>query len=100
MILSSAVTLSAGEGIFLPLTTTRPASISRSASRREHTPARAKRLAIRSPSMAGGNEGFEDFFIGRAYVVFRVPLHAEAKRMRGKFNAFDHAVGSGGIDDR
>src|SRR5262249_59603333 len=45
---SEARTSSAGEAIFLPLTATRPARIHCSASRREHRPARAIRLATRS----------------------------------------------------
>jgi len=45
--LSVAVTLSAGEVIFAPLTATRPASIHVSASRREASPARAITLAMR-----------------------------------------------------
>ena len=47
---SSGVTLRAGEVIFSPLTTTRPAAIQASASRRDASPARAIALAMRSPS--------------------------------------------------
>src|ERR1700722_244748 len=46
---SRAVTLTAGEAIVCPLTATRPAAIQSSASRREHRPARAITLAMRSP---------------------------------------------------
>ena len=49
VILSAAVTFSAGEVMILPLTVTSPSSISRSASRREATPARDRTLAMRSP---------------------------------------------------
>ena len=49
LMLSAAVTLSAGEVIFAPLTATRPAAIQASASRREASPARAITLAMRSP---------------------------------------------------
>ena len=47
--LSPGITLKAGEDSARPLTLTRPAAISSSASRREAMPARASRLAIRSP---------------------------------------------------
>ena len=48
--LSSSVTFSAAEARTLPFTRTRPAAIHSSASRREHSPARAITLAMRSPS--------------------------------------------------
>ena len=51
-IVSSGMTLKAGEHSFTPLTLTRPAAISSSASRREAMPARASRLAMRSLSAA------------------------------------------------
>jgi hypothetical protein len=46
---SELVTLHAGEAITAPLTATRPAAIHVSAARREHSPARAMTLAMRSP---------------------------------------------------
>jgi len=46
---SSGVTLRAGEAMTSPLTATRPAAIHASACRREHSPARAIALAMRSP---------------------------------------------------
>src|SRR5690554_2866864 len=49
---SVAETLNAGELSTLPFTFTRPSAIIASASRREATPARARRLAIRSPATA------------------------------------------------
>ena len=55
VILSVAVTFSAGDVILLPLTDTRPASIQASASRREARPARAITLAMRSAALAGGS---------------------------------------------
>src|SRR6185312_14539557 len=53
-ILSRGPTLKAGEASTVPLTRTRPAAISASASRREDMPARASRLAMRSPSSLWG----------------------------------------------
>jgi hypothetical protein len=47
---ASGGTFSAGEVTFFPASVTRPSVISFSASRREHTPARAITLAMRSPS--------------------------------------------------
>ena len=49
-ILSSGPTVKAGESSIFPLTLTRPSRIHRSASRREHSPARAMTLAMRSSS--------------------------------------------------
>ena len=50
-----ASTLKAGEVSTLPLTLTRPAAISSSASRREAMPARASRLAMRSPGSSAAS---------------------------------------------
>src|SRR5271167_1798138 len=67
-------TTRAGLVSFLPSTMTRPAAIHASASRLEQRPARAIRLAMRSPaaglalaapeppSAGGGDEGIEDLF--------------------------------------
>src|SRR5690349_17868470 len=107
---SPSPTLQAGLLSFLPLTTTRPSAIQRSASRREQRPARASRLAIRSPpdsritgllmagSAAGGNEGVEDAVVAGADRIFGMPLHAEAEAPLGDLDALDHAVGGPCID--
>ena len=54
-------TSSAGLASTVPLTLTRPCSIQRSASRREHSPARASALAMRigpaGAAAAGGSPG-------------------------------------------
>src|SRR5438067_463065 len=47
---SLSLTLTAAEAMILPLSAIRPSEIMRSASRREHTPARAMTLAMRSPA--------------------------------------------------
>lgn len=31
--------------------------------------------------------------------MFRMPFHAKTETVRGGFNAFNHAIGCGGIDD-
>src|SRR5262245_51267529 len=101
---SCSPTLQAGLLSFLPLTATRPSAIQRSASLREHRPARASRLAIRSPatsvmgSAAGGNERVEDAVVAGADRIFGVPLHAEAEAPLGDLDALDHAVGRQCID--
>src|SRR5665213_3220478 len=52
MILSFGPTVRDGESSIFPLTLTRPSAIHRSASRREHSPARAMTLAMRTESIA------------------------------------------------
>src|SRR5215469_7111627 len=102
-------TTNAGLLIFAPSTTTRPAAIQASASRREQRPARAMRLAIRSspsalgpsgrapsgraPSARGGDEGIEDLLVTLADGIFRMPLHAEAIAIARILDALDHAIG-------
>src|SRR5690242_951563 len=96
-------TITAGLVSFLPSTLTRPATIQASASRREQRPARAMRLAIRSPfgstpsglaapSARGVDEGIENFLVAGADGIFRMPLHAEAVAVARVFDAFDHAI--------
>src|SRR5690242_65517 len=104
-------TTSAGLWIFLPSTTTRPAAIHASASRREQRPARAMRLAIRSwpgaaddpapfgASAGGGDEGIEDLLVALADRIFRMPLDAEAIAVARGLDPLDHAVGGERIDD-
>src|SRR5438477_5826437 len=107
--LLSGVTVTAGVVSTVPSTTTRPSAIQRSASRREHRPARASRLAIRSPrdspasslmagSAAGGDEGVEDAVVAGADGIFGMPLHPEAEAPLGDLDALDHAVGRPRID--
>src|SRR5215470_12868608 len=98
-------TTSAGLWIFSPSTTTRPAAIHASASRREQRPARAMRLAIRSwpgaadglapfgASAGGGDEGIEDLLVALADRIFRMPLDAEAIAVARRLDALDHPVG-------
>src|SRR5215469_16907937 len=97
-------TTNAGLVIFAPSTTTRPAAIQASASRREQRPARAMRLAIRSspsalapsgraPSARGGDEGIEDLLVALADGIFRMPLHAEAIAVARILDTLDHAIG-------
>lgn len=52
--MSLSLMFKAGEVMDLPFRLTLPSVISRSASRREHTPARAITLAMRSPSLGEG----------------------------------------------
>src|SRR5579871_1695744 len=104
-------TTRAGLLSFLPSTMTRPAAIHASASRREQRPARAIRLAMRSPgaglvpgareppSAGGGYEGIEDLFVANADGVFRMPLDTEAEAVTRVLDALDHAVGSQRVDD-
>jgi hypothetical protein len=62
---SVARTFSAGLSIRLPFTSTRPAAMIASASRREASPARARTLAIRSPEAAAFGAAFgADFGAG------------------------------------
>ena len=55
--ISPGITLKAGEARARPLTLTRPAAINSSASRREARPARASRLAMRSPASSVTSAG-------------------------------------------
>ena len=80
---------------------TRPSAISRSASRRLATPARASHLAMRSPRVgaaslmpAGRDQGGEDAAVARVDQEFRMPLHAEAEASRAVLDALDDAVGA------
>src|SRR5712671_3448536 len=107
---SPSATLRAGLLSFLPLTMTRPSAIQRSASRREHRPARASRLAIRSPpdslttaslmagSAAGGDERVEDAVVAGADRIFGMPLDPETEASLGDLDALDHAVGGQRVD--
>src|SRR5271166_4747519 len=92
-----AVTITAGLVSTAPSSLTRPSAIQRSASRREHNPARAITLAMRSPGVAasavawlpvsgaagsasgGIDEGGEDGDVAGADRVFGMPLHAAAE---------------------
>ena len=110
----SAVTVTAGLASTAPSTETRPSAIQRSASRREHRPARASNLAMRSgaaPSPAAGSassrlhppggldKGAEDAAVGLADLEFGMPLHAEAKAPARVLDALDHAVLGDRVDD-
>src|SRR5690606_33144195 len=97
---SCAPTTKAGVSSRRPFTRTRPSAIQRSASRREHRPARARTLAMRSPltsasviarSSGRADEGGEDLPVPGADVVLRVPLHAEAEALPGVLDALDDA---------
>src|ERR1700761_6060169 len=101
------VTTKAGGSSRLPSTATRPSSIQRSASRREHRPARASTVAIRSPffrspfsgpgpvsslmlsSLRRGDEGAENRLVGRADLEFGMPLHAQAEAPARQLDPFD-----------
>src|SRR5260221_3645534 len=107
----ASVTRCAGLSSLWPSTTTRPSAIQRSASRREHSPERAIRLAIRSPrsvdsaaassmSAAGGDEGPEQRLVGRGGAIFGMPLHADAEALGRILDALDDAVGRDRIDDQ
>src|SRR5260370_209010 len=109
----AGVTVTAGLVSIVPSTRTRPSAIQRSASRREHRPARAITLAIRSPAAGaatlssslivsrrgGADERREDAEIAGADRVFRVPLDAEAEAAAGILDTLDDAVRRGGVDD-
>src|SRR5690348_8516505 len=104
----ASVTSRAGLISTLPSTETRPSAIQRSASRREHNPARARRLAMRSPLVAASaitsdlrrdDEGAEEPQIAVTDRVFRVPLHADEKTPPRILDPFDDAIRRGGIDD-
>ena len=104
-----------------PSTETRPSAIQRSASRREHSPARASNLAMRSggapppwPSPAGGggdgwglvrvmrrglDKGAEDAAVALVDLEFGMPLHAEAKAPARVLDALDDAVIGERVDD-
>jgi len=77
-------------------------AIQRSASRREHRPARASRLAIRSGSLMGRLP-----LPGKRGTILRRPrrsgirdaLHADAEAIGRRLDCLDHAVGRGGVDD-
>src|SRR5215472_17416415 len=98
----ASVTASAGLSSTLPSTLTRPSAIQRSASRREQRPARARRLAMRSPfspaaalmasAPARLYEGGEEAAIAVADGVLRMPLHADKKAPAARLDALDHAV--------
>ena len=103
--------MTAGLVSTVPSTATRPSAIQRSASRREHSPARASILAMRSgaapaaasahcgPHPLGGcDKGAEDPAVGLADLEFRVPLHAEAKAPARVLDALDDAVLGDRID--
>src|SRR6059058_4042601 len=89
---------------------TRPWAIQASASRREHSPARAIRLAIRSPpapsplvslgasSARCFDEGIEDPLVADADGIFRMPLDAQAIAIAGILDALDDAVGGDRIE--
>jgi len=81
---SFGVTLTAGEESTLPLTATRPAAISPSASRREATPARASRLAIRSSVCGAVSVGAAPPASGLASSLLRgAPLPLPPASLRG-----------------
>src|SRR6185437_7281548 len=105
----ASVTSSAGLISTLPSTETRPSAIQRSASRREHRPARARRLAMRSPLLVAasaitsdlrrGDEGIEEPEIAVADRIFRMPLHANEKTPARVLDPLDDAVRRGRVDD-
>src|SRR5689334_22357872 len=120
MMTAEGPTRTAGLVSVLPSTLTRPAAIQASASRREQRPARAMRLAIRSPrgsatfasapfgsafsvfaapSARGVDEGIENFLIAGADGIFRMPLHTDAVAVARILDALDHTIGCHRIDD-
>src|SRR5690348_12840326 len=105
----SSVSDSAGLVSTLPSTETRPSAISFSASRREHRPARASSLAMRSPfagaaasvmgsALGSGDEGGEEARVAVADGVFRMPLHADEKTPARILDALDDAIGRYRVD--
>src|ERR1043165_3973742 len=102
-----SVTVKAGVSSTLPSTLTRPSAIQRSAPRREHRPARASLLAIRSgPFIETSSlrrcrpqEGAEEFRVALGDHELGMPLHADAEAIARRLDALDHAVGRGGVHD-
>src|SRR5689334_7763870 len=104
-------TSSAGLSSTLPSTLTRPSAIQRSASRLEQRPARANRLAMRSPfsgfSAAAAliseparlDEGGKEALVPVADGIFRMPLHADEEAPALVLDALDDAVGRHSVDD-
>ena len=93
------VTATAGVDSTLPSRRTLPASIQRSASRREHKPARAITLAMRSALSGSGplaargiHKSREQADIVGVDFKFRMPLDAQTEFLPRCLDPFDDAV--------